>query len=155
MTMYALIYGCECVCSVSINVQYVGVHICVKTYSVFTCLLLFKTLFHLCVENFKFGFCFQCLQSELSQNSLKITADMLAIHQIFQSSHQAPVCLVEHAVFPQIVLSGVGIAAPRDSWWAESTQLNPSCVPKEPPQSPKQSFIQHRQVCRHAMYCMY
>lgn len=41
------------------------------------------------------------------------SAKMLAMHQIFQSSHQGPVCLVKHAVFPQIVLSGVGIAAAR------------------------------------------
>lgn len=41
----------------------------------------------------------------------KITASVLAMHQVFQSSRQGPVCLAKPAVFPQIVLSGVGIAA--------------------------------------------
>lgn len=53
-----------------------------------------------------------------------ITGSMLALHQHFQSCHQAPVTLIEHTVFPQIVLSAVGIAAPWDSWWEESSQLN-------------------------------
>lgn len=41
----------------------------------------------------------------------------------FPNSRLSSVCLLEHAVFPQIVLSGLGIAAPWNSWWEESAQL--------------------------------
>lgn len=47
-----------------------------------------------------------------------------AMREIFQSSHQSPVCLAKHAVFPQIVLSVVGNAAAWGSWREESTELN-------------------------------
>lgn len=50
---------------------------------------------------------------KLYQKSLKKSADMLSDTTVFQSSHQAPVCLVVSAVFPQIALSGVCIAAAR------------------------------------------
>lgn len=45
------------------------------------------------------------------------------MHVNFSSAAIRP-CRADCTVFPQIVLSGVGIAAPRYSWWEESSQLN-------------------------------